>query len=40
MKVTGGTLLFRKAKGSIHFSGSYDRTSGAFAVKLTGKFTY
>jgi hypothetical protein len=40
VKVTGGTLLFRKAKGSIHFSGAYDRTSGAFSIKLTGKLTY
>jgi hypothetical protein len=39
-KVAGGTRLFKKAKGSIHFSGSYDRSSGAFSVKLTGKFTY
>ncbi len=40
VKVTGGTLLFRKARGSIHFSGAYDRTSGAFNIKLTGKLTY
>ena len=40
VKVTGGTLVFRKAKGSIHFSGAYDRTSGAFSIKLTGKLTY
>jgi len=39
-KVTGGTLKFKKAKGKLHFSGNYDRTSGAFSVKLTGKFTY
>jgi hypothetical protein len=39
-KVTGGTLKFKKAKGSIHFSGNYDRTSGAFNVKLTGTVTY
>ena len=39
-KVTGGTLQFRKAKGTIHFSGSYDRTSGAFTAKLAGKLTY
>jgi hypothetical protein len=39
-KVVGGTLKFRKAKGAIHFSGTYDRTSGAFSVKLTGKLTY
>ena len=40
VKVTGGTLLFRKAKGTIHFSGAYDRKSGAFNIKLTGKLTY
>ena len=39
-KVTGGTLKFRKAKGSLHFSGHYDRKSGAFNVKLTGSLTY
>jgi hypothetical protein len=39
-KVTGGTLKFRKARGTLHFSGHYDRTSGAFDVKLTGKLTY
>jgi hypothetical protein len=40
VKVTGGTLLFRKAKATIHFSGAYNRTSGAFNIKLTGKLTY
>jgi hypothetical protein len=40
VKVIGGTLLFRKAKGTLHFSGTYDRTSGTFAIKLTGKLTY
>jgi hypothetical protein len=39
-KVTGGTLKFKKAKGSIHFSGTYDRTSGAFNATFTGKLTY
>jgi hypothetical protein len=39
-KVTGGTLLFKKARGSLHFSGHYDRKSGAFNVKLTGSLTY
>ena len=39
-KVTGGTLKFKKAKGSLHFSGHYDRKSGSFNVKLTGSFTY
>lgn len=39
-KVTGGTLKFKKAKGTIHFSGPYDRTAGTFSVKFTGKLTY
>jgi len=39
-KVTGGTLKFRKARGTLHFSGHYDRSSGTFDVKLTGKLTY
>ncbi len=39
-KVAGGTLKFRKAKGTLHFSGHYDRAGGAFNVKLTGKLTY
>jgi hypothetical protein len=39
-KVTGGTLKFKKAKGSLHFSGHYDRKSGSFNVNLTGSFTY
>jgi hypothetical protein len=39
-KVTGGTLKFKKAKGSLHFSGHYDRKSGSFRVTLTGSFTY
>jgi hypothetical protein len=39
-KVTGGTLKFRKARGTLRFSGHYDRQSGAFNVKLTGSVTY
>jgi len=39
-KVTGGTLKFRRAKGSLHFSGHYDRKSGVFNVTLTGPLTY
>jgi hypothetical protein len=39
-KVNGGTLKFKKARGTLHFSGHYDRKSGAFNVKLTGKVTY
>ena len=39
-KVTGGTLKFKKARGTLHFSGHYDRGTGAFTVKLTGTLTY
>lgn len=39
-KVTGGTLAFRKARGTLRFSGHYNRKSGAFNVKLTGSLTY
>jgi hypothetical protein len=34
--ITGGTKTFRKAKGTLRFTGHYDRSSGAFNVKLTG----
>jgi hypothetical protein len=40
LKFVGGTNKFKKAKGSVHFSGHYDRGTGAFTVKLTGKITY
>jgi hypothetical protein len=39
-KVVGGTLKFKKAKGSLHFSGHYDRKAGTFNVTLTGSLTY
>ena len=39
-KVTGGTLKFRKARGSLRFTGRYDRKSGVFNVKFTGTLTY
>jgi hypothetical protein len=39
-KVVGGTLIFKKAKGTIHFSGPYDRKAGTFSVKFTGTLTY
>jgi hypothetical protein len=39
-KVTGGTLKFKHARATLHFSGHYDRKSGSFNVKLTGKLTY
>jgi hypothetical protein len=34
--VLGGTKTFKKAKGTLRFTGHYDRSSGAFNVKLTG----
>jgi hypothetical protein len=40
VKVTGGKGKFKKARGNLHFSGHYDRSSGAFRVKLTGKVRY
>ena len=39
-RVTGGTVAFRKARGTLRFSGRYDRKAGTFNVKLTGKLTY
>lgn len=39
-KVTGGTKTFKKARGTLHFSGHYDRGTGAFTVKITGRLTY
>jgi hypothetical protein len=39
-KVTGGTKLFAKAKGKLHFSGTYDRQGFKFSLKFTGKLTY
>jgi hypothetical protein len=39
-KVSGGTAMFKKAKGTLHFSGHYDRKGGSFNVKLTGSLTY
>jgi hypothetical protein len=39
-KVTGGTGKFRAAKGTLRFSGQYDRSSGAFTVKLRGTLKY
>jgi hypothetical protein len=40
VKVGGGTGKYKKAKATLHFSGHYDRSSGAFTVKLTGKLSY
>lgn len=38
-QVTGGTKAFRKAKGSLKFTGVYDKGQGTFSVKFTGKLT-
>jgi hypothetical protein len=35
-KVTGGTGALKGATGKLHYSGHYDRGTGAFNVKLTG----
>jgi hypothetical protein len=40
VKVNGGTNKYKKAKGTLHFTGHYDRSSGAFNVKLTGTLSY
>jgi hypothetical protein len=40
VKVSGGTKVYKAAKGTLRFTGKYDRSSGAFTVKLTGKLTY
>jgi hypothetical protein len=35
-RVTGGTGALKRATGKLHYSGHYDRGTGAFNVKLTG----
>lgn len=35
-KVTGGTGKFRGVKGTLRYSGHYDRGTGAFTVRLRG----
>jgi hypothetical protein len=39
-KVIGGTGKFRRAKGTLRFTGHYDRAGGTFNVKLTGTVKY
>lgn len=39
-KVKSGTGKFRGAKGTLRFTGHYDRSSGAFNVKLQGTLKY
>ena len=38
-KIVSGTKAYRKAKGTLKFSGVYDRQGGAFSIKFTGKVT-
>jgi hypothetical protein len=39
-KVLGGTLKFKQARGSLHFSGHFTRSTGHFTLKLRGRLTY
>jgi len=38
-KVTGGTKLYKKAKGTLKMTGVYDRGAGTFSVSFKGKLT-
>lgn len=38
-KIVSGTKAYRKAKGTLKFSGVYNRQSGAFTIKFKGKVT-
>ena len=40
LKVAGGTGKYKKAKGTLRFSGHYNRGNGAFTVKVTGPLTF
>jgi hypothetical protein len=39
-KVTGGTGKFRAARGTLRFTGHYNRANGSFNVKLSGTLKY
>ena len=39
VKVTKGTKAFKTAKGTLKFTGVYDRGQGTFSIKFTGKLT-
>jgi hypothetical protein len=39
-KVNGGTGKYRAAKGTLRFTGHYDRGSGAFTVRLRGTLKF
>lgn len=38
--VKGGTNKWKAARANLHFTGHYDRGSGAFTVKLSGTLKY
>ena len=40
VKVQGGTAKFRAARGTLRFTGHYNRSSGAFSVKLKGTLKF
>lgn len=40
VKVLGGTLKFKRAKGSLHFSGHFTRSTGRFTLQIRGTLTY
>ena len=37
--ITGGTLKYRKAKGTFKFTGTFDKGTGNYSVKFTGLLT-
>jgi hypothetical protein len=40
VKVVGGTLKFKRARGTLHFSGHFVRSTGKFTLKVKGPLTY
>jgi hypothetical protein len=38
-KIVSGTKAYKGAKGTLKFSGVYDRQGGGFSIKFTGKVT-
>ena len=38
-QITGGTKLYKKAKGTLKLTGVYDRGAGTFSITFTGKIT-
>ena len=38
-KITGGTKLYKKAKGTLKLTGVYDRGAGSFSITFSGKIT-